>query len=289
MYHVWVNKHLKLGIIGLEAVAAFGLVIFNFALKPVAPTKVLAEKTASPTSTPLATPAIEIAQRIETINESEKPALSKKSYIIAFIGDSMIETMGGGLPYVYEKLKQKYPKTEFVLYNYGIGSENLVEATSRLSIPYSYKDREFPPLPELGADIIVIGSYSYNPIAPFDKNEAWLLLADFINKIKVMSPKTYLLAEIAPIKEGFGKGIGGVNWPPEVVGPHIESIFAGLENSLRLAEVLEVETINVFKESKVADSRYGDAKYVSTYDGIHYSEEGQALTAKVIVDTLKFN
>lgn len=283
------NKRLKFAIIVTELVATVGLAIFNFALKPSPPPKTLAPNSVLPLSTSMPTVTPQIAQRIETINEPEaqKQTPSKKNYILAFIGDSMVETMGGGLPYVYKELKKAYPKTDFVLYNYGIGSENLLEATSRLSIPYSYKDRKFPPLSELGADIIVTGSYSYNPITPFDKNEQWLLLADFINKIKVLAPKVYVLTEIAPIENNFGKGIGGVNWPQEIVSPHVANIFSGLENSLRLAETLEVDVINVFKESKLSDNKYGDPKYVSTNDGLHYSEDGQVLTAKVIVDTIE--
>jgi hypothetical protein len=199
----------------------------------------------------------------------------------------MVETMGAGLPYIYKELTKKYPKIDFALYNFGIGSENVVEGISRFALPYAYKDQKHEPLPELGADIIVVGSYSYNPITPFDKNEAWLLLSDLVGKIKSHTKRVYILAEQAPIKDGFGQGPGGVNWPPEITGGHVENIILGLKNAVGLAEALEVGLINVYEESLAENSGYGKEELVTKHDGVHYSEEGQRFTAKVIADSIE--
>jgi hypothetical protein len=268
---------IKLPILAFELVSIVGLMAFNFKLSiPETRPKVLAEETAQPTNSPIPTP--KVLQRVETIAEPEAPAsaqTTKESYVIAFIGDSMVETMGAALPYVYRELRIKYPKLGFSLYNYGIGGENLVEATSRFGLPYSYKDSSHEPLPELGADIIIVGSYSYNPITPFDKNEAWLLLSDLVNKAKEKTGKVYILAEQAPLKEGFGEGPGGVNWPAEITDEHIQKIISGLENAVGLAETLNVGLINVFEQSRIEGSEYGNPEYVAVHDGIHYSEEGR--------------
>src|SRR3972149_830689 len=50
------------------------------------------------------------------------PPLSKKSYTIALIGDSMIDTLGFDLPHLAAALKKLYPTTQFNLLNYGMGA-----------------------------------------------------------------------------------------------------------------------------------------------------------------------
>ena len=280
----------KLAVVVFEFASVIVLLAFNVSL----PSSHIAERilasTAQPTEEPFSTTP-EITQRVETIQEPEATPKaeteSKKSYVIAFVGDSMTETMGAALPYVYKELKSKYPEAGFSLYNYGIGSENIVEGISRFSLPYSYKNSSHAPLPELGADIIVVGSYSYNPITPFDKNEAWLLLADLVGRAKNAGKNVYILAEQAPINDGFGEGVGGVNWPLEITKPHTEKIIMGLKNAVGLAEALDVGLINVFEQSRLESSEYGNPEYVAKHDGIHYSEAGQEFSAKIITETIE--
>jgi hypothetical protein len=271
------------------------MITFNLVLKSPSSTAVLSEQTAIAMATPKATPnpiqteAPKVAVRTESFEENTTPTpppLTKSSYVIAFIGDSMTETMGGALPYVYKELKKKYPNTEFSLYNYGIGAENVIEAISRFDLPYSYKDQGHEPITKLGADIIIVGSYGYNPITPFDKNEQWLLLSDLVNRAKSVSREVYVLAEQAPIKENFGKGIGGVNWPSEISDPHVDKIVSGIENAVGISEALNVGLINVFEKSKIKGTSYGNPLYVANHDGIHYSEEGQQFSAKVIAESI---
>lgn len=291
------DHNIKLSIVVLEVLGAIVLLLLNLYFFPEKKAESL-QAMASPTSSPIAiamTPEPEVlpavTQQIQQIDEQvETPpvVLPKESYTIAFYGDSMIETMGTGLPYVHRLLTEKYPENDFVLYNYGIGAENMVEGMSRFSIPHSYKDREYEPITKLKADVIVLGSYSYNPLTPFDKNESWMLLAEFINKAKSTGAKVYLLAEQAPKKEGFATGVGGVNWPPEISDPHVEKIIQGLKNAVGLAEATEVSLINVYEESKISGSEYGNPEYVAAHDGIHYSEEGQEFTAQEIVESLVF-
>lgn len=284
------RQKIKLTVLAFQLAAVVALVVFNFKLSAPAPkpVKVLARETVQPTESPTPMPKTAIVEALtRRARETEPLKKYKKSYVIAFVGDSMVETMGPGLPYVYRGLKNKYPGVEFSLYNYGIGSENIVEGISRFGLPYAYKGQKHEPLSELGADIIVVGSYSYNPIVPFDKNEAWLLLSDLVGQAKQTGAKVYILAEQAPIKDGFGKGPGGVNWPEEIAGPHVDNIVAGLKNALALGEALEVRVINIFGKSLLEDSEYGNPSYVTKHDGVHYSEAGMELTAKVITETIE--
>lgn len=291
------NRQWVVPVFILQIIFAIGLLAVNLTMpSPSTPTNVLAVSATEVPSpkllkpaiaTPSPTPMPQIAVRTQKIDEQTKT--KKAEYKIAFYGDSMIETMGGGLPYLYKELKSKYPQTSFVLYNYGIGAENMVDAISRFGLPYEYKDRSFEPVGQLRPDIIVLGSYAYNPLTPFDKNESWLLLADLISKAKATGAEVYLLAEQAPIKEGFATGIGGVNWPPEISDPHVEKILQGLDNAIGLAETTEIGLINVYEPSKAQDSKYGNPDLVAAHDGIHYSEQGQNFSAKLIAEALKFD
>lgn len=290
-------KYLKTSVILIEILAISGLIIINMNMPTQKPSSIQAnlvppiDASLSQNPKPIE-PAISTNQepkqvplRAEKIDE-QTYAPHKDTYKIAFYGDSMIDTLGENLPAVAAALKNKYRNIKFELYNYGIGSENVVEGLSRFRLPYNYKNRNYPPITELKPDIVVLGSYSYNPLTPFDKNESWLLLADLINKAKQTGASVYVLSEQAPIKAGFATGAGGVNWPPEISDPHVDKIVDGLKNAVAITTPTETSLINVFDESKISGSEYGDPVNVSKHDGIHYSDEGLKLTARVIAESL---
>src|SRR5690349_10068088 len=134
---------------------------------------------------------------------------SKNSYSIAIYGDSMVDTMGEQLEYLQAALKKQYPGKTFYYYNYGIGSQNVEEGLNRFDKAFDYKTRHFVPLSSLHPDIIIIGSFSYNPFYPYDKDRHWNTLTQLVQKAKATGADVYMLAEIAPLKTGFGKGPNG--------------------------------------------------------------------------------
>lgn len=69
-------------------------------------------------------------------------------YKIAIFGDSMVDTMSEQLEYLQANLKIKYPNILFEYYNFGIGSQNVLEGLARFHQPFSYKTRNFLPLPQ---------------------------------------------------------------------------------------------------------------------------------------------
>src|SRR3990172_440545 len=74
------------------------------------------------------------------------PITKKKSYTIAFLGDSMIDTMGPGLPAVNDKLTATYPATNFTLLNFGVGGTNIDYGIERITNGYSYLGKQIPAL-----------------------------------------------------------------------------------------------------------------------------------------------
>ena len=231
-------------------------------------------------SSPTATP-----ETSHFLSPTPLPILSKSTYTIALYGDSMVDTMGENLEYLDTALKVKYPQTQFKLYNFGIGSQNIEQGLNRFSQSFIYQTRNYPPITQIKADVIVLGSFAYNPFSPHDKNKHYTTLLQLINQAKNTGADLYVLAEIAPLKVGFGKGPGGVNWSEEVAAKHVKNIQEQIGNAISLSKGQNVGLINVYQASQ--DSKYGNAIYVNPNDGIHPSGDGHALTANLIVKTIK--
>lgn len=234
---------------------------------------------AAPTPTPSPSPS-------QTPKPSVKPVPNKSSYIIAAYGDSMIDTMGENLDYLDKAMMARYPTTKFKFYNYGIGSQNAVEGNARFDVPFKNKTRDYPRINEIKADVIIISSFAYNPLFPYDKNKHMDALKDLIQKSKNTGARVYLLAEIAPLRIGFGKGPGGVNWEESKVKEHVGYILQNLDGAVNLAFDTQTPLMNAYKASQV-DGKYGNKLYVSSHDGIHPSIEGEVFMADVIADTMK--
>lgn len=215
-------------------------------------------------------------------------ALPKRAYSIAILGDSMVDTMGERLEYLEHSLKRRYPTTEFSLYNYGRGAETVAVGLARLHSEFNYQDRHYPPLSELRPDILIIGSFAYNPFTPYDRDKHWLTLAQLVNEAKRISPQVYLLAEIAPLRNDFGKGVNGVNWESDTAYQHSARIIEQLENTVGLSRSLPVPLIDAFTPSQINGEKEGKRTLVNSHDGIHPSVAGHEFIAEIITNTLKF-
>lgn len=202
----------------------------------------------------------------------------KDSYKIAVIGDSMVETMGENLDYLDKAFKEKYPRIKFQLYNYGVGSENVISAYQRLD---SLLIKEDP------FDIIIVGTWGYNPVVPFDQNIYSVNFEKIIKRLSKTNAKIYVLAEIAPLKVGFGQGSGGVNWPEEIYYPHVENILNQIHSAIYIAQKNNVPLIDAYSPSKKPSSLYGQENYVNSHDGIHPSILGHQFMAEKIVSVIE--
>ena len=255
--------------------------------------QVLSEKTAiqeaspSPASTisslnssPLTAPSI------PTPSPTSLPKPSKSAYTIAIIGDSMVDTMGENMDYLRQSLQVRYPETNFNLYNYGIGGQNVIQGLERLNQSFNYQTRNFLPITQINADIIIVASFAYNPFSPHNRDEHWLTLTALINELAQTNADLYMLAEIAPLEIGFGDGPGGINWPPAKSAQQAENIRQQLENAVSLARSLGIPLINAYEKS-IAGGKFGDRIYISAHDGIHPSVEGHYLMADLIATSLK--
>jgi lysophospholipase L1-like esterase len=236
--------------------------------------KPTASQSASPKSSPASASSVAIKQP------------GKATYTIAAFGDSMIDTMGENLDYLEKSLKTKYPKTIFKMYNYGIGSQNIIEGLNRFHSPFNYKTRNHPPIDQINPDIIILGSFSYNPLSPYDRASHQKNLESLINEARKTKAQIYVLAEIAPLRSGFGRGPGGIDWTEEMIQTQVEHILEQLDDTVATAKAQNVYLVNAYQASKT-DGRYGNRLYVATHDGIHPSIEGQIFVAGQIASVLK--
>lgn len=223
---------------------------------------------------------------LPTTSPTPSPQPTKATYTIAVIGDSMVDTMGERLEYLDEALKSRYPATRFNLYNYGIGGQNVAQGLARFDKPFSYQTRNFPPLASLGADVIIVASFAYNPFPQHNRDQHWLTLSQLVDLAQNSAESVYVLAEIAPLASGFGNGPGGINWPPDLAKNQSTHIVEQLENAVAISHAKGIPLINSFEKSKI-NGQFGESLYVSSHDGIHPSVEGHYLMAGLIAATIK--
>lgn len=216
------------------------------------------------------------------------PQPPQKEYSIAIYGDSMVDTMGERLEYLEHALLERYPETTFRLYNYGVGSQNIHDGLERWNKPLRHMDRSYPAITELKPDIIIVGSFAYNVLVPHDRNAHWLGYTELVQRAQRLSSQVYMLAEIAPMRRGFGFGPNGVNWEPSTAWTHTEKIIEQLENVLGLSRTLNIPVIDAYTPSLQEGVKEGKRELVNPSDNIHPSVEGHKFIAKTIVDVINF-
>lgn len=211
---------------------------------------------------------------------TEQPSLSKSTYSIALYGDSMIDTMGD-MKYLNDALTKKYPETKFNLYNYGIGAQNVKVGYERLNLSFDYQNRKYEPIGKIGADVIILGTFAYNPFEQHSVNTYKNYLTQLILQLKQTGAPVYLLLEVAPLGANFGKGPQGINWPQDLATKQSQNIEEQLVAAKTVAQSLGVPTIDVYSLTK------GKATYTSVDDGIHPSYDGHVFTANLIAQKLE--
>lgn len=268
------------------------MVMFSFQSRaepiknPIASVK---SATSGPTKTPTSSPTPTSLPAVVTQPKASPTIkLSKPTYTIAVFGDSMVDTMGDVLEYLEVQLIKKYPGTKFKLYNYGIGAQNVSLGKARFSSPYSYMKRSYPPITSISADVIILGTFAYNPYDPHDSTRHYMELKELVEIALKTGSDVYILVEIAPLGETFGKGEHGVNLPPDQARAHAMRIIEQLDNGFVIGRELGVPVIDANTPTR-SSGKFGEDVYVNPSDGIHPSEYGHVFTAKKIAETIKLH
>lgn len=213
----------------------------------------------------------------------------QKKFVIAALGDSMIDTLGPDLPNLKNILTSVYRRTEFTMLNYGVGGTNIDYGIERLTSDYTYLDRHIPALVSQFPDILIVESFAYNPYS-FDEGALdthWLALAKIIDTMKLYCPQTKILlaATIAPNAVVFGDG--GNLRPQDADGKlkKVTTIKKYLESTIRFAQSQNVPLANAFYPSLQEDGN-GKLEYINGGDNIHYSDAGREFFSKIIADAI---
>jgi hypothetical protein len=216
----------------------------------------------------------------------KKPVIPvKRSYITVLVGDSMVEALGVNANQLRLDLIAHYPSHEFVNYNYGFGSTNILTLSDRLTKETAYQNEEFPPILTQGFDLIIIESFAYNPLSEFPLEEGLTkyeeILDGSIKQIMLARPNSViaLMTPIAPNKENFAKGV--IDLTPEKRLEWVKEREAYINKLISYVKEKNIPLINVYEKSLDANGD-GDLKYIDSHDYIHPSKEGIKLISKTI-------
>ncbi|MBI4066616.1 SGNH/GDSL hydrolase family protein [Candidatus Gottesmanbacteria bacterium] len=224
--------------------------------------------------------------------EASPPQLrttKKPFYTVAFLGDSMTDTLGADLGLVRDELSRVYPFTSFRLLNYGVGGENIVSGLERVIADTVYLGVLRPSLVSQNPDVIVIESFAYNPF-PFEigaLEHHWLSLAYLVDAIRANIPDSRIViaATIAPNSKIFGDGAPGVAFLPEDKWQRTQTIKRYLENATRFAQSENIALADAYHPS-LDTTGEGRLIYINPGDHIHYSDAGRQMFARTVVDTI---
>lgn len=205
-----------------------------------------------------------------------KATAGKHSYTIAFLGDSMIDTMGPDLPAVADDLKATYPATNFTLLNYGVGATNIEYGIERITNDYTYLGKQIPALDSTHPDIVVLESFAYNPFSDPDGgvNRHWLDLGKAVDTLRqnIPSVKIVIAATIGPNSAVFPGNLAAVR--------------AYLESTVAFAKGEHLPLVDAYHPSLDRNGN-GLLAYIKPGDHIHYSDAGRTFFAHLIVNTLQ--
>lgn len=249
----------------------------------------------TPTPAPESVPAGKVLGETTEITPTLTPPqvrTKKQSYTIALLGDSMVDTLGPGVPALKTSLQHAYPQTSFTILNYGVGATNIDYGIERVTNGYTYLGNQMPSLSSTQPDIVVLESFGYNPfpVAIGGVDRHWLALARAVDTIRASIPgaKIIIGATIAPNSKTFGDGAPGVAFAPQDKIERTTVIKEYLESTVKFASSQRLPLADAYHASLDAQGD-GILKYINGGDHIHYSDAGRALFAQKIAGAIAAN
>jgi lysophospholipase L1-like esterase len=244
---------------------------------------VLGASTEIPETTPSAEPT-------KAPTDTPAPRVTiKKHMTIAVLGDSMVDTLGPGVPALQDRLKRLYPGTTFTILNYGVGATNIEYGIERLTNSYTYLGNPVPSLVSQNPDVVVVESFGYNPFS-YDEgamDHHWLSMAKIVDilKAQLSSVKIIFAATIAPNATVFGDGAPGLSFAAEDKARRVAVIKRYIENTINFARSQKLPIADAYHASLGNDGN-GKITYINPGDHIHYSDAGRALMAQKMTEAI---
>jgi lysophospholipase L1-like esterase len=222
----------------------------------------------------------------------KNPAIAKnRSYRIVIVGDSIVNTLGLNANVLREELISYYPDSEFVTYNYGYPSTNVLSLYKRLTEKTKNDGRENTAILKQGFELIIIESFGYNPLSEYTLAEGLKKqneeLERSVRAILSQKPNAAMafLTPIALDSVNFARGT--VDLSPEVREAWVEERIAYINNHRKFAEEKGIPVVDVYRASLKQNGKV-DRAYISD-DFVHPSKKGIELISKTIADYIFSN
>lgn len=240
----------------------------------------------APTSTPTPSLRITNTQSIKPVSLPSR-TLKNNNVKIAFLGDSMTDTLGPTITEITDELKKTYPQINPTMYNYGVGGTNIDYGIERITKDYEYLGQKIPSLASVQPDIVVLESFAYNPY-PFDTgaiDKHWMQIANAVDLLRQTIPnvKIVIAATIAPNAATFGDGVLG--YSTEGKYQKVQIIKQYLESTINFAKGENIPLANAYHPSLLANGN-GNQKYIHAGDNIHPSDEGRKFFSQIVAQTI---
>ncbi len=269
---------------------------FSQFISPLATGQVLGETTVTPQPEPTPLPADLSAEGLTKAEVPPDGATAatprKKSFTIALLGDSMIDTLGPDIPDLQSQLASRFPTTNFTLLNYGVGGTNIDYGRERITNSYEYLGRQVASLVSRHPDIVVVESFGYNPFP--DENRGvdrhWLAMAGVVDSLKKNLPGADIIiaATIAPNAKVFGDGAAGIAFSREDKWQRVDVIKKYLESTVAFAKSQHLPLADAFHPSLGPDGN-GNLAYINAGDHIHTSPAGRQFFAGKVAEAIITN
>jgi hypothetical protein len=222
----------------------------------------------------------------------KNPTIPKnRSYRIVIVGDSIVEALGPNANLLRLKLIEHYPDSEFVTYNYGYGSTNILSLPERLTQNTKFKTSENPPILKQGFELIILESFGYNPPSELSLSvglqKQYEVLDKSVRLILSEKPNVALafMTPIAMDSVNFAKGTYDLskeqrkNW--------VEERISYINNHKKFAKEKGIPVIDVYSAS-LSKKGTVDPSYIAN-DHIHPSVKGVDLISKTIANYIYEN
>ena len=219
----------------------------------------------------------------------KNPIIPKgQSYRIIIVGDSIVNSLGLNANVLREDLIKYYPDSEFVTYNYGYPSTNVLSLYQRLTQTTNDGTKDNQAILTQQFELIIIESFGNNPLSQFPlavglqkQNEE---LERSVNAILTQKPNA-ALAFLTPIAlDPLNYARGSRDLSTEVRKQWVTERVAYIDNHRKFAQEKGIPVIDVFKASLKPDGTV-DQSYISD-DFIHPSQKGIELISQTIADCI---
>lgn len=217
----------------------------------------------------------------------KNPIIPKsQSYRIIIVGDSIVNSLGLNANVLREDLIKYYPDNEFVTYNYGYPSTNVLSLYQRLTQTTNDGAKDNQAILTQQFELIVIESFGNNPLSQFALTDGLQKQNEELERsvnVILTQKSNAALAFLTPIAlDPINYARGSQELSAEVRKQWVVERIAYIDNHRKFSQEKGIPVIDVYNASLKLDGTV-DKSYISD-DFIHPSNKGIELISQTIAD-----